>query len=952
MGGRLFCAAAGAALLVSPLPVGAARTDPVAAAAKIDISADPGGAVIAWRAALATAPGPGPRRAHILSRLGTAMVGAAQVEEAVPILRESRGMAGVSQFDRAHSTTLLGSAFTNLNRYDEAEATLKDAVAQWHAIAPQGSAEEADAIHTLAILYYARGDLATAERLEGESFALARRAKAPENEHMVAMITTMAMVALQAGKLETSDSYAREAMTIAGRVLPEDHPIAILAINNWVTVLAAQNRRSEAVDILRRIAGIEEKRFGPDYAGLAVTYNNLGRTLAILGRTAEAEPYARRSVAIGEKTLARNDETLAAFRNNLADLLAGHGLLEESLSVRRRALADLGDANPVRAMRIRTSLGKSLLSSGDDAGAWDAFATVDAWQAMTLPETHPDRIDIAGCRALLAARMKRPDAASRLAGVIAVTESELFAHADPDRRSGTVPDHLARLLEASWLIGDRPTGFRIAQLMALDDAGRAIVAVSARAAARDGATASLIRKRQDMLAQRDKLTQAALRAYSKGDADYQDATAEIGRIDAELAETETALAAVQPDYAALTRFTALNETGVARQLGRRQALVMPVPFRSGALTFVVRRDGGAWAWSGPDSTALADAVTLRASLGLEAMTRGALADAPARRPGFDRRLSHRLYRGIVPTTLDAMLAGADDWIVAPGGAFAGLPFAVLVTDSPKGRDDDPAALRATPWLIRKAALRQIPSIAGIGEAPGAATSGDRFVGIGAPLLGGKAAPGELRGFYRDGAVNHEAIAALAPLPQAERELRRMQDALGLRPSLLVGAAATERAVKAEDLKRVRVLAFATHGLVGGALDKASEPGLVLTPPAKPDADDDGLLTASEIAGLDIDADWVVLSACDTAAGQNPTAPALSGLARAFLYAGARSLLVSHWAVRDDVAARLTVDTASRAAKGDTRPQALRKAMLRLIADPKVEHGSDPSVWAPFILVAR
>ncbi|MHA3794651.1 CHAT domain-containing protein [Sphingomonas sp. YL-JM2C] len=932
--------------------VEAARADPVAAAAKIDISADPGGAVVAWRAALATAPRPGARRAHILSRLGTAMVGAAQVEDAVPTLRESRDMAGVSPSDRAHSTTLLGSAFTNLNRYDEAEATLKDAVAQWHAIAPQGSAEEADAIHTLAILHYARGDLDGAERLEAESFALARRVKAPENEHMVAMITTMAIVALQAGKLEASDTYAREAMTIAGRVLAEDHPIAILAINNWVTVLAAQNRRSEAVDILRRIAGIEEKRFGPDYAGLAVTYNNLGRTLALLGRAAEAEPYARRSVAIGEKTLARDDETLAAFRNNLADLLAGRGLLAESLAIRRQALADLGDSNPVRAMRIRTSLGKSLLSTGDDAGAWEAFAIVDAWQAKTLPETHPDRIDIAGCRALLAARMKRADAAEQLAGILAVTERELFVNADPDRRSSTVPDHLGRLLEASWLVGDRPAGFRVAQLMALDDAGRAIVAVSARAAARDGGTAALIRKRQDLLAQRDRLTQAALRAYGKGEADYHDATAEVGQVDGELAATEAALAAAQPDYAALTRFTALDEAAVARRLGRRQALVMPVPFAGGALTFVVRPGGGAWAWSGTDSTALADAATLRASLGLEVATRGALADAPTDRPRFDRALAHRLYREIVPAALDATLAGADDWILAPGGAFTRLPFAVLVTDTPKGRDDDPAALRATPWLIRRAALMQVPSIAGIGETRGATTSGDRFVGIGAPLLGGKAAPGELRGFYRGGAVDRDALTALAPLPQAERELIRMREALGLQPSLLVGAAATERAVKAEDFKRVRVLAFATHGLVGGAVDKASEPGLVLTPPAKPDDTDDGLLTASEIAALDIDADWVVLSACDTAAGQSPTAPALSGLARAFLYAGARSLLVSHWAVRDDVAARLTVDTASRAAKGEPRPQALRRAMLRLIADPKVTDGAVPSVWGPFILVAR
>jgi len=951
VGVRLLSVAAGAALVISSPAALAARPDPVAIAAKIDIAADPAGAVVAWRAALATAPKPGGKRAHILSNLGTAMVGSAQVEKAVPILREARASPGVTPRDKAHSTTLLGSALTNLNRFDEAEATLKDAVAQWHAIAPQGSAEEADALHTLAIVYYARGDLDTAERLERESFDLARRVKAPENAHAVAMITTMAMVALQAGKLEAGESYAREAMAIAARVLSEDHPTAILAVNNWVTVLAAQNRRSEAVDILRRIAKIEEKRFGPDYAGLAVTYNNLGRTLAILGRSEEAEPYARRSVAIGERTLARDDETLAAFRNNLADLLAGRGRQAESLEIRRRALADLGDSNPVRAMRIRASLARNLLSSGDEEGAWEQFSIIDGWQAKALPETHPDRIDIAGCRALLAARMGQAEAASRLGHVLAITERELFAHADPDRRSGDISGHLARLLEASWLVGDRASGFRIAQLMALDDAGRAILAVAARAAASDGTSAALIRRQQDLLAQRDRLTQAALRAYGKGEDDYRAATAEIGTVDAQLVETEAALAAAQPDHAALARFAALDEKAVAERLRRNEALLMPVPLGDGALTFVVRRDGVDWARSAEGATTRADTALLRASLGLEGPGRGALADAPAERPGFDRALAHKLYRDIVPASLDRRLAGADTWIVAPGGAFSQLPFAVLVTEPPTG-EEDAAALRSTPWLIRKAALMQVPAIGGIGEAREVARPRDRFVGIGAPLLGGKAAPGELRGFYRGGIVDSDAIAALAPLPQAERELRLMESALGLKPSLLIGPAATETAVKAHDLNGVRVLAFATHGLVGGALDKGSEPGLVMTPPAAPDAGDDGLLTASEIARLDIDADWVVLSACDTAAGQTPSAPALSGLARAFLYAGARSLLVSHWAVRDDVAARLTVETATRAAKGEGRPQALRKAMLRLIDDRDIPDGADPSVWAPFILVSR
>jgi CHAT domain-containing protein len=91
--------------------------------------------------------------------------------------------------------------------------------------------------------------------------------------------------------------------------------------------------------------------------------------------------------------------------------------------------------------------------------------------------------------------------------------------------------------------------------------------------------------------------------------------------------------------------------------------------------------------------------------------------------------------------------------------------------------------------------------------------------------------------------------------------------------------------------------FATHGLMSGDLGGLAEPALVLTPPPEASPDNDGLLTASKIATLKLNASWVVLSACNTAAGDGtPDAGGLSGLAKAFFYAGARSLLVSHWSV--------------------------------------------------------
>src|SRR5262249_27523233 len=151
------------------------------------------------------------------------------------------------------------------------------------------------------------------------------------------------------------------------------------------------------------------------------------------------------------------------------------------------------------------------------------------------------------------------------------------------------------------------------------------------------------------------------------------------------------------------------------------------------------------------------------------------------------------------------------------------------------------------------------------------------------------------------------------------------------------------------LDRYRIVHFATHGLLAEeaaalGIDRA-EPALVLTPPAVPSYEDDGLLTASEISQLKLNAEWVILSACNTAAASGSTAEALSGLARAFMYAGARSLLVSHWEVYSDAAVALTT-TAFAEIRNDAtigHAEAMRRSMLRLVKQGGFK--AHPTYWA-------
>jgi CHAT domain-containing protein len=230
-----------------------------------------------------------------------------------------------------------------------------------------------------------------------------------------------------------------------------------------------------------------------------------------------------------------------------------------------------------------------------------------------------------------------------------------------------------------------------------------------------------------------------------------------------------------------------------------------------------------------------------------------------------------------------------------------------------------------------------------------------FVGIGGPTLTDP--PLCRQGvavslLFTQFAVNVNEVRLLCSLPDAVEELRALARQEGVSPdeNVYVGDRATKRTVESLPLSTYRIIAFATHGLVAGEIKNLAESALVLTPPAAPSGDDDGLLTASDITQLKLDADWVILSACNTAAGETPDAEGLSGLAKAFFYAGARSLLVSHWHVLSDAARELTVRTLAAIERNPKmrRAEALRSAEMALLdSDPEMGH---PMAWAPFSLV--
>jgi CHAT domain-containing protein/tetratricopeptide (TPR) repeat protein len=456
--------------------------------------------------------------------------------------------------------------------------------------------------------------------------------------------------------------------------------------------------------------------------------------------------------------------------------------------------------------------------------------------------------------------------------------------------------------------------------------------------------------------------------------------------DARRAAAEAGLRARYGNFFDLLRPSRLSLADAQAAIGEDEALVVLTPgmpivnayATHMGFVFVVTREGAAWARVGVAPTQLADEIAqLHASLQAGGSTRapglGNAQGAVSGARGYDRARANRLYEALFGAPqIEALLRSKTRWTLAPEGILLSTPFAALVTQAPSGGaggDTDPAALRATHWLGLERTLAITPSMSALraqrGPVPANADQRISFFGLGDPAFDGQ--PGasrglEMRAFFRGGSANVEAVRALPRLPGTRSEIERLAQAFGAsRADYVLDVVATESELNRRNadgrLARANVIAFATHGLMAGDLSGSlAEPALALSPPGEASESDDGLLTASEAARLRLSARWVILSACNTAAGERPDAEGLSGLARAFFYAGARTLLVSQWPVNDTAAERLTTRAVElQRTENISTAEAMRRSMRELVDDRSRDGEgrsfAHPSAWASFILVS-
>lgn len=786
------------------------------------------------------------------------------------------------------------------------------------------------ALNNLAQIYGSQGKDGEAEPLFKRSIAILEKTAGLDSPEIASALNNLAALYQRQERFTEAEPLFKRALAIREKSLGGGHPDLGQSLNNLATLYEKLGRHGDSEPLFKRALAIYEKAAGPEHPAVATLLNNLGQVDKVQGRYAKAEPLIRRSLAIREKVLGPDHPDVARSLNNLADLYERQGRYADALPLYQRA-ADIREA------ALGANHPDAAISLNNLASLYQTLArTADA-----LPLTEKT---LASGRAQL--RVALP--------VLLAAQQQ-------------------QLMPAEQALDD---ALNAVQAGTQSSAASAVNKLAVRLAAGTDRLARLVRRDQDLAGEAETLDKAIVAAVSKERAKRDVASEQRSRdrlavIATERAGLQNTFAVEFPDYAALSNPLPLKATEMQALLSDREALVLFAVAEKESYVFAMTRDRVDW-HSIPSG---AEALSQKIAAFRRGLDVGRASDASGKSGLFDLALAHELY-GTLLAPVEALVKDKPSLLVAPAGALTALPFHLLVTEKPAAAIPDTFdGYREAAWLLKRQAVSVLPSAASLKTLRVLARKEEStkpMTGFGDPLFnpGLKPADGQrstrtaarslatgaYTDFWQGAGVDRARLAdALPQLPDTADELNAVAKDLGAAASdIHLGEDASETTVKRAALADYGIVYFATHGLVAGDVKGVAEPSLVLSIPKVPSEFDDGLLTASEVAQLKLNADWVVLSACNTIAGDKPGAEALSGLARAFFYAGARALLVSHWAVNSEAATRLSISTFDRL-KADPklgRAEALRQAMLAYLNDTSSPRNAYPAFWAPFALIGE
>jgi CHAT domain-containing protein len=897
-------------------------------------------AALAWLDEQLPAASSQEARALLLAERVITLVTMSRYDEAEVSLRQARGLrvseAAVAEIDIAEATLHEKVQRTNL-----AEQFARRALDGRRRAHGNESLEAAEAEVLLAQILSSLSKVDEAEKAAGHAWSVYRQRTPAADRQRVKAGLQFARILGFARRTQDSEALIREQIKALPELAAMD-PLQARLPNQLGLELLLQGRTSEAVPWLRQAVDASRSIEGLSRGDKANLVGNLGIALLNLDRPRDALPFFIEAARkFGEDDVVTSEASSLLSAGTAADR---SGDRAKGLELREQGavlLAKLPEQHPLTYALNRFKIAQSYAHAGRleeaEATAAEAATAIAGMRPPTHFQTLNSRISLGWIKA------RRGRAAEGLAEVrdafrtsIAVNNS---LEVSQNRVVGVIDniEAFSQALETAVLAGDNEFAFEVLQVLVETDASRAAVAVTAREQAGNSELGLLLRRRQEAAGKLADADAALLRAAGLEEG------AERAPLEKAVADARAALAGLDaeldvrsPGFRSLLRPRPVTLAETQARLGRDETLLVIEESDLGLYTMAITRD--------------------RIAIGLAPIRREALRSLVRRiRAGiqagmlvpFDTTAANDIYQAIFTPEVRALVPERQRLRVVTGDILSALPLTLLASRAGK-------RLSATRWLVEDHAISVLPSLATLGQAPKRADTRRDVVAIGAPALGGTQAIAAGADIFAGGETRSARVSRLVSLPGAEREIAAVAAHVRkpARAVLLTGQNATEPAVRALDLSQAGVLLFATHGLVSGAFDARSEPALVLTPPAQESDDNDGLLTASEAAHLRLNADWVILSACDTAAGDQPSAAGYTGLARAFLFAGAHRVVASHWPVRDDIAARLSVALLDASAKGATADEALRHAILKVMKQGKPEQARNPALWAPFMVVGN